>query len=153
MRIKSQKDFWAGLMFIAFGVAFAWGATAYNIGTAARMGPGYFPIILGVLLAVIGAVVCLQALGKVTNPTERVGSIAWKPFLLVLGSVVVFGLIVLKLGLLIAIIALILIASRADITSWKQAIVLAIGMAIFCYLVFVLGIKLQFPVWPAFLQS
>jgi hypothetical protein len=70
-----------------------------------------------------------------------------------LGSVVVFGLIVLKLGLLIAIIALILIASRADITSWKQAIVLAIGMAIFCYLVFVLGIKLQFPVWPAFLQS
>jgi hypothetical protein len=140
-------------MFIAFGVAFAWGATAYNIGTAARMGPGYFPIILGVLLAVIGAVACLQALGKEANPTERFGSIAWKPLALVLGSVVVFGLIVLKLGLVIAIIALILIASRADITSWKQAIVLAIGMAIFCYLVFVLGIKLQFPVWPAFLQS
>ena len=56
MRIKSQKDFFAGLLFLALGVAFAWGATTYNVGTGARMGPGYFPLMLGVVLAIMGAV-------------------------------------------------------------------------------------------------
>ncbi|MDP3170649.1 MAG: tripartite tricarboxylate transporter TctB family protein, partial [Polaromonas sp.] len=57
MNIKNQKDFFAGLMFMGVGVAFAWGATNYNVGTGARMGPGYFPLMLGVLMAVIGAAI------------------------------------------------------------------------------------------------
>ena len=54
MKIKSQKDFFSGLMFTVVGVAFAWGATNYSVGTGARMGPGYFPLVLGILMAVIG---------------------------------------------------------------------------------------------------
>jgi hypothetical protein len=140
-------------MFIAFGVAFAWGATSYTIGSAVSMGAGYFPLILGVVLAFIGAMVCLRALGPETDGGDQIGLIAWKPLALVLGSVIVFGLILPKLGLIAAIIALIVIATRADVTSWKQSLLLALGLVIFCYLVFVLGLKLQFPVWPTFLQS
>ena len=62
MKIKSQKDFFAGLMFLVVGGAFAWGATNYTIGEGARMGPGYFPLVLGVILALIGVVVTFQAL-------------------------------------------------------------------------------------------
>ena len=54
MKIKSQRDFFSGLMFTAVGVAFAWGATTYNVGSGARMGPGYFPLMLGIVLAFIG---------------------------------------------------------------------------------------------------
>ena len=62
MRIKSQKDFFAGLLYFAVGVAFAWGATNYNIGDGARMGPGYFPLLLGIVLAIIGGIVMFQAM-------------------------------------------------------------------------------------------
>ena len=61
MKIKSQKDFFAGLMFMGVGVAFAWGATTYNVGTGARMGPGYFPLMLGILLAFIGGKMLWEA--------------------------------------------------------------------------------------------
>ena len=54
VQIKSQKDFWSGVMFILAGVGFAWGATNYNFGSAARPGPGYFPFGLGILLAMTG---------------------------------------------------------------------------------------------------
>jgi len=62
VNIKSQKDFFSGLLFMGVGVAFAWGATTYTVGTGARMGPGYFPLMLGVLLAVLGAAVIFKAL-------------------------------------------------------------------------------------------
>ena len=62
MKIKSNKDFASGLMFMGVGVAFAWGATTYNVGTGARMGPGYFPLLLGILLAIIGLVITFNCL-------------------------------------------------------------------------------------------
>ena len=71
MSIKSQKDFFAGLMFMGVGGAFAWGATTYNIGTGARMGPGYFPLILGILLAVIGLVITFKAITTYTADGDK----------------------------------------------------------------------------------
>jgi hypothetical protein len=62
VKIKSQRDFWSGLMFIAVGIGFAWGATVYSFGSSARPGPGYFPFGLGILLAVLGAIVLFKAL-------------------------------------------------------------------------------------------
>ena len=62
MNLKSQKDFFSGLMFMCVGVAFAWGASGYTIGTGARMGPGYFPLVLGVLLALLGGLITFKAL-------------------------------------------------------------------------------------------
>ena len=73
MRIKSQKDFFSGLMFMGVGVAFAWGATTYNVGTGARMGPGFFPLYLGVLMAILGAVITFKALVIETIDGEKIG--------------------------------------------------------------------------------
>jgi hypothetical protein len=79
MKIKSQKDFAAGAMFSAAGVAFAWGATTYTIGEGARMGPGYFPLMLGVVLSLLGAAIMFQALVVETEDGEPIGRWAWKP--------------------------------------------------------------------------
>jgi hypothetical protein len=95
MKIKSQVDFFAGLMFLIVGILFALGAQKYNLGTAARMGPGYFPTLLGILLAIFGGLIIFFAMMK--NPShakdgDKVGSFAWKPILFVLGANVVFGI-------------------------------------------------------------
>ena len=79
MLIKSQKDFFAGLLFIAIGLGFAWGATDYELGSTARMGPGYFPMALGALLAALGAVIAFKALVIETADGEPVGRWAWRP--------------------------------------------------------------------------
>ncbi len=89
MKIKSQKDFWSGLMFVAVGLGFAWGATNYSFGTSARPGPGYFPFGLGLLLAVLGALVLFKSLTIETEGGEPIGAFAWKPLIIISLSVVV----------------------------------------------------------------
>ena len=88
MKIKSQKDFWSGLMFVAAGLGFAVGATNYSFGTSARPGPGYFPFGLGVLLALLGAVVLFKSLSIETEGGDPVGAIPWKPLCLIVFGVV-----------------------------------------------------------------
>lgn len=162
MNIKSQKDFFAGLMFMGVGVAFAWGATTYNIGTGARMGPGYFPLMLGVLLAVIGAAITFTALVVETVGGDKIGKIAWKPLIFIILANVVFGILLAGLpnfklpafGLIVAIYALVFIASMAE-AGWKfrTTLILATVLAVGSYLAFVVALKLQFPVWPAFITG
>ena len=77
MKIKSQKDFFAGLMFAIVGVAFAWGSTTYNVGSGARMGPGYFPLMLGIVMSVIGLIITFTALSIETPDGEKIGKWAW----------------------------------------------------------------------------
>ena len=160
MRIKSQKDFFAGLMFMVAGIAFAWGATNYTIGEGARMGPGYFPLMLGILLALVGLFVVFEALVVETEDGEPIGKFAWKPLVFIIGSNVVFGIClggipklgIPALGLIVGIYALTFIASMAgDEHKNKEVIVLATVLAIMSYLAFILLLKLQFPVWPSFL--
>ena len=160
MKIKSQKDFFAGLMFMVAGIAFGWGATNYSIGEGARMGPGYFPLVLGVILAAIGAFVVFEALVVETEDGEKVGAIAWKPLGFIIGANVVFGLClggipklgIPALGLIVGIYALTFIASMAgDEHKHKEVVVLATVLAIMSYLAFIVLLKLQFPVWPSFL--
>lgn len=162
MNIKSQKDFFAGLMFMAVGGAFAWGASTYNVGTGARMGPGYFPLMLGVLLAVIGAVVTFTALVFETEGGGKIGKIAWKPLIFVISANVVFGILLAGLpaikfpafGMIVAIYALTFIASMAE-AGWKfkTTLILATVLAVGSYIAFVLALKLQFPVWPSFITG
>lgn len=162
MNIKSQKDFFAGLMFMGVGVAFAWGATTYNIGTGARMGPGYFPLMLGVLLAVIGAAITFTALVVETEGGDKIGKIAWQPLIFIILANVVFGILLAGLpsiklpafGLIVGIYALVFIASMAE-AGWKfrTTLILATVLAIGSYLAFVVALKLQFPVWPAFITG
>jgi hypothetical protein len=162
VHIKSQKDFFCGLMFMAVGVAFAWGASTYNVGTGARMGPGYFPLLLGVLLAIIGAAVTFASLVVETEGGGKIGKIAWKPLIFVIGANVIFGILLAGVdkfgipafGMIIAIYALVFVASMAE-DGWKvkNTFILATALAVGSYLAFVLALKLQFPVWPSFITG
>lgn len=164
MAIKSQKDFFSGLLFTAVGVAFAWGATNYSVGTGARMGPGYFPLILGIFMAILGAVITFKAL--VVEPADgagdKIGSWAWKPLFFIIAANVVFGLSIgglpsIKLpamGLIFGIFALTFIASNAgEEFNFKEVTILAVILSIMSYAAFILLLKLQFPVWPTFLTA
>ncbi len=162
MQIKSQKDFFAGLMFMALGVAFAWGATTYKLGTGARMGPGYFPLMLGVLLAVLGMIVTFKALVVETVDGQKIGKWAYKPLIFIIGGNLIFGIclgglpsIGLKpLGLMVGIYALTFVASMAE-AGWrfKATLILATFLAALSYLAFVVVLKLQFPVWPVYFTA
>ena len=162
MKIKSQKDFFAGLMFMGVGTAFAWGATTYNIGTGARMGPGYFPLILGILLAIIGLVITFQATTAETPDGDKIGKWAWKPLFFILAANFTFGILlgglpsigVPAMGLIVGIYALTFIASLAGNEFRAKAVfVLATILAAGSYVAFVWALKLQFPVWPSFISG
>jgi hypothetical protein len=162
MRIKSQKDFFAGLMFAVVGAAFGIGATSYTVGEGARMGPGYFPLMLGILLALIGIFVIVQALIVETEDGEKIGRWAWKPLGFVLGANLLFGVLLGGLprvglpamGLILAIYGLTFVAALAgEEFKLKEVAVLATVLAIGSYLAFVVLLRLQFPVWPTFLAG
>ena len=162
MQIKSQKDFFSGLMFLLVGAGFAWGSTNYNIGTGARMGPGYFPLMLGILLAVMGAVITLKSLTAKVEGGDLIGSFAWRPLCYIIGANVIFGILLgglpsIKLpamGLIAGIYALTLIASLAgEGFKMRAVLLLATTLAVGSYLVFIMLLKLQFPVWPAFISG
>ena len=162
MVIKSQKDFFSGLLFIVVGVAFAWGATTYNVGTGARMGPGYFPLILGICMAILGAFILFESMVIETVDGDKIGSWAWKPLFFIIAANLLFGLLLAGLpsigfpafGLILAIYALTFVASLAgEEFSFKAVFVLATILSIMSYAAFILLLKLQFPVWPAFLTA
>ena len=162
MNIKSQKDFFSGLMFMVVGVAFAWGASNYTIGSGARMGPGYLPLALGVLLTLLGGIITFKALVVETVDGDKIGAFAWKPLVFIILANLVFGAMIGGLprihlppmGLIVGIYALTFIASLAgDRFNFKEAIVLASILAVLSYLAFIKLLNLQFPVWPAFLTA
>jgi drug/metabolite transporter (DMT)-like permease len=154
MQIKSQTDFWSGLMFIVVGVAFAIGAGAYSLGTSARPGPGYFPLGLGVLLAILGAITVFKALTIETEGGDKIGPFAWRPLLVILLAICVFGVALPRLGMIITIPLLIIITSFAgDEFGWKGVIAAAIVLTAFAWVVFVWGLKLTIPILPWFMTT
>ena len=147
--IRHPKDFLAGLLFIAFGVAAIVIGSGYTLGTAARMGPGYFPRILGGLLVVLGLAIALRGL-RLNGPS--LPRWHWKPVVIVLGSVALFGMVLNYLGMVISTVLLIVAASSASHEfRFREALVAGIALAILAVVVFVLGLKLLLPIWPAFL--
>ncbi|MFN0183668.1 MAG: tripartite tricarboxylate transporter TctB family protein [Aquabacterium sp.] len=154
MKIKSQKDFWSGLMFLLVGIGFAWGALNYNFGSSARPGPGYFPFGLGVLQALLGAFIMFEALTIETEDGEPIGAAAWKPLLIVTGAMVLLGFMLPKLGMAISLPVLVLLASLADPEfSWRGSIINATALTVFSWLVFIVGLKLTIPLWPTFVGA
>jgi hypothetical protein len=162
VRIKSQKDFFSGLMFMAIGSVFAWGATAYPLGSSARMGPGYFPLAVGVLLALLGGAITFKALVVETADGDKVGKLAWRPLAFVILANLVFGVAIgglpvvglPPLGMVVGIYLLTVVASLGgDHFKVGEALVLGTVLAALSYVAFVWLLQLQFPVWPAFFSA
>jgi hypothetical protein len=151
MQVKNKQNFWSGVMFIVIGSAFAWKSLDYSMGTAARMGPGYFPHWLGVLMAILGVLILLGSLSKKAAATE-IDKFDFKIVAIITASVVVFAFILQPAGLVISMLVLVIISAMASHEfTWKVTIANAVFLAILCYLAFIVGLKLVFPIWPAFL--
>jgi len=152
LKIKSEKDFWSGLMFIAIGLGFAWGATNYSFGSAARPGPAYFPFGLGMILAVLGVMVLFKALTLEVEGGDKIGGWPWKPWIIILAAVVLFGLLLPRLGMLITLPLLIGISSLASGEfHWKEVLINIIVLTVGCWGVFIKGLSLTIPLLPTFL--
>ena len=142
--IATRKDFWTGVIYAAVGLGALVMARNYALGSAARMGPGYFPTAVGALLVIVGAVIVLRAF---LYPGEPVGSLAWKPMLLVLGSIIAFGLLIGRAGLPIAAVVLVLgcaAASDRFRLEWIPMLGM-VGLIAFCVALFVVGMGIPMP--------
>lgn len=153
MQVRNRRDLWSGIMFLVIGVAFVLFSQAYQMGTPARMGPGFFPTMLGVLLALLGVAIIFQST-LLANEVLHVDPVRWRPLLLVLAAVIAFAVALPRLGMIIAVILLIGISAPAshDFRRFETAASIVVLLAM-SWLVFVKGLELQFPVWPVFLGN
>jgi hypothetical protein len=152
LKIRNQRDFGAGIMFIVVGIFFAVIALQYRMGTAAKMGPGYFPFWLGVLMAALGLIILLSSLSKKSNE-EKMPKWNFKIMLWITGSVVLYGILLPTMGFFFAIFALVLVsASASHEFGWKGTLLNAAVLMVFTYLAFVKGLGLSFPLLPAFMN-
>lgn len=140
-------------MFVAFGVFFAGFGTQYRFGSAASMGPGFFPTMLGVGLILLGVVVAVSGLSPGAAP-EKVDRFAWSTLFLIFVPIALFGLLLSTLGLILCLAMLIAISSYASHEfTWKATLGNAAVLIALSLLVFVYALKLQFPLWPAVLGA
>ncbi|GAB3491039.1 tripartite tricarboxylate transporter TctB family protein [Curvibacter fontanus] len=160
--IKSEKDFYSGLMFAIVGISFALGATTYNVGTGARMGPGYFPLLLGIILAVLGGLIMFKGVVSKSATGDKLGSVAWKQLGYIIGANVLFGILlgglpslgVPAMGLIAAIYGLTIVSSLAgEKFNLREVLILSTILAVISYGAFVKLLSLQFPVWPSFIAG
>ncbi len=150
MKIKSQRDFWSGLLFVAAGLAFAWGATFYRLGDSARPGPGFFPLGLGLLTALLGLVILFKALTVERADGDPIGSIAWKPLGFIVGAVMLFGWAVPHLGLFLALPLLVIVSALAgDEFRWREVLVNSTVLTALSWAIFIWGLNLTIPLLPA----
>jgi hypothetical protein len=142
--VPNPRDFWSGVIFGGTGLAAVVLGRDYSMGTATKMGPGYFPTVLGVLLALIGLVIVVRAF---LTRGEPIRGIAIRALVLVLGATIVFGLLLRGAGMVIALVVLVLVSAAASrLVLWRPAVVLAVGLAAFSTLVFAKLLGLPIPV-------
>ena len=151
MKIKSQRDFFSGLLFLVIGVAFAWGATDYSFGSSARPGPAYFPFGLGILLAVLGGFVLFKALTLESEGGDPIGDIAWRPLLVIILAITVFGLALPRLGLSCTLPLTIVLSSFAGRDfHWRGVLISCVLLTVGSWALFIVGLKLTIPLWPIY---
>jgi hypothetical protein len=143
--IRHPKDFWTGIIFLFFGLAAVLIGLEYPMGSAGRMGPAYFPTVLGALLTLIGFIAVVRSF---LRPGEAVGKFYVKEIVLILSAVLLFGFLVRGAGLVPAALVLILMSAYASPKfRWGEALLLAVGLTIFALLVFVKLLGLPMPVF------
>lgn len=151
MRPKNREDFWSGVMFAVTGAGFAIGATNYSMGHSARPGPGYFPLGLGLLLALIGAVIVARSLLAPSAAEEPLGPIRWRPLVIIVTAIVVFGLALPRLGLIATLPLLVVVISTAsEQFRWREVVLNCLVLTAGSWAVFIKGLQLTIPLWPAF---
>ena len=141
--IRSAKDFWSGLLYICFGSGAMIIAQDYSMGTAVKMGPAYFPTILGALLVLIGTISVIRSFVVSGTPIR---AFAFKGLSLIILSTLIFGFLVRGAGLIIALPLLVIMSAYASTRfRWRPTLVMACGLTLFCVLVFIkaLGVPLQ----------
>jgi hypothetical protein len=148
LRIRAQSDFWCGLLFTAIGIATVVLARNYRMGTAARMGPGYFPTLLGYVLVFLGLTLTLPSLFM---DGEKIPRAHPRPVLIILLSIAVFGLVLDVLGFALSVFVLALIGALAEpALRPREAALLALFLAVFSVVVFHSLLGLPLALWPNF---
>jgi Tripartite tricarboxylate transporter TctB family len=166
MKIKSQQDWWAGWMFIAFGLFFILVSAGtpefinsmfgtkvvagYQMGSSVRMGPAYFPVVLGGILAFLGALVLLDS---IVEEGPKIAKFHFRPLLFIAVSSLAFAYLLKPLGLALASVALVFISAYGGHEfKWKEVAIMSVVLVIFSVVVFVKGLSLPFPVCPSFID-
>lgn len=145
MTVRNQRSFAAGCLFVAIGLFGIVVAGGYRLGSAAQMGPGYFPLLVSILLAALGVAIAAQSL-QLSGLMEKLETWDLRRLATILGSVVLFGLLLRPLGLQVAMLAMLLVACTASREmSWKGAILTSIALVAFCTIVFVWALELRIP--------
>ncbi|MET0314177.1 MAG: tripartite tricarboxylate transporter TctB family protein [Hansschlegelia sp.] len=131
-----------GAVFLVVAALFSYGTIDLPLGTAVRMGPGYFPLMLAVILGILGAIIIVKGLGRAPSPF---GSIPWRGILFICLGPIVFGLTVRDFGLVAAIALVAVIATLASARAgWRLAAILTITLTAFCVIVFSYGLGLPY---------
>jgi hypothetical protein len=148
----SRKDVLAGAMFVFLGLAFAVTAGTYEVGSALRMGPGYFPLVLGGMLVVLGILIAVT--GLVAREGGELGPVPWKAAALLIGALLFFGFTVRGLGLVPSVfVAAFMSAMAGRGTSLRSAGVIAASITALSYLIFVVILQLRLPIFGYWLQG
>ena len=155
MTLRNAKDFWSGVLFAAVGLFFIVTVQELRLGTAARMGPAYFPTILGGLLTLLGLLLVLRGFlsraSLTTADAHRVEPFHWRILTLILGSVLVFSFLLNTCGVLLAVGAMIFVSACAEEkVHWKETLAVVVVLDAIVWVTFVYGIGMQIPVWPSF---
>jgi hypothetical protein len=141
---RSAKDVLAGLTFVGFGLAFALGALAYDIGDPVRMGPGFFPLVVGVLLAILGVLIAVTRSSEADD--AALTAPPWRAVGLILGAILVFGVTVRGLGLVPSIVVTALLTSLASPqTRLPVAVLLAAALTVLSVAIFVVALSVRVP--------
>ena len=146
MRISAPKDFWSGLMFIAFAAVALLSARGYSLGSVGKMGPGYFPLLLGIVLVLIGAILVARSFAIAGEPVGKIGVF---PLAIVALAVCLFAVSIEPLGVVIALVVVTVLSALASREfRLLDVSLLAAALAAFAVGVFVYGLRLSLPVWP-----
>ncbi|MFL5091344.1 MAG: tripartite tricarboxylate transporter TctB family protein [Xanthobacteraceae bacterium] len=148
MNIRASKDFWAGIMFLSFAAVAVLAARGYAMGTAGRMGPGYFPMALGLVLGLLGLLIIARS---VVAGSGAISGLQLRPLLVLAGAVLTFGLLIERLGLVITLVVVVAASAVASRESRPlEVAALAATLTAFSVGIFVYALRLPLPVWPSF---
>lgn len=152
LKIRAEKDFYAGLLYVVLAAAFLWFGRDYKMGTASRMGPGYFPITLAWVLGGFGVISIIRSFVSDGSP---VGGLAWKQLFFITAGCLAFGVLVIPGGLVLALPALVVLSALASAESVYDAksLLVLVGLCLFCIIVFVKGLGVPMPIFGSWFDG